>query len=94
MAICRKYKKPDFFITFTSNPYWEEITRELREGETLQDRPDLVARVFKLKKDQLMNYIKKGEVIGKYEVSFGSLSFKSEDFHMHTSRLFLMMRTE
>ena len=65
MAICRKYRKPDFFITFTCNPNWEEITRELRKGETVQDRPDLVARVFKLKKDQLMKDIKSGRVLGK-----------------------------
>ena len=30
MAICRKYRKPDLFITFTCNPYWDEISRELR----------------------------------------------------------------
>ena len=50
MAICRKYRKPDLFITFTCNPYWEEITRQLRPPETVQDRPDLVSRVFKLKR--------------------------------------------
>jgi hypothetical protein len=50
MAICREYHKPDFFITMTCNPKWEEITKELRPGETVEDRPDLVARVFKLKK--------------------------------------------
>ena len=54
MAICRKYHKPDFFITMTCNTNWTEIQRELRKGETAQDRPDLVARVFKLKKDQLI----------------------------------------
>ena len=30
MAICRKYHKPDFFITLTCNTSWIEITRELR----------------------------------------------------------------
>ena len=53
MAICREYHKPDFFVTMTCNSHWEEIKRELRGTETAQDRPDLVARVFKLKKDQL-----------------------------------------
>ena len=33
MAIVRKYKKPDLFITFTCNPNWLEITRELRGNE-------------------------------------------------------------
>ena len=65
MAICRKYHKPDFFITMTCNTNWTEIQRELRKGETAQDRPDLVARVFKLKKDQLIKDIKSGQVFGK-----------------------------
>ena len=36
MAICRKFRKPDFFITFTCNTKWEEITSELRKGEIVQ----------------------------------------------------------
>ena len=46
MAICREYHKPDFFITMTCNSKWTEITDELRQGEIVEDRPDLVARVF------------------------------------------------
>ena len=51
MAICRKFRKPDFFITFTCNPNWPEIKNELLPGQTPQDRPDLITRVFKLKKE-------------------------------------------
>ena len=43
MAIVREYHKPDYFITMTCNPHWEEITAELKEGETAQNRPELVA---------------------------------------------------
>ena len=50
MAIVREYHKPDFFITMTCNPKWPEILNGLKEGQTAQDRPDLVARVFKQKK--------------------------------------------
>ena len=39
MAICREYHKPDFFITMTCNPHWDEINRELRDGENVKDRP-------------------------------------------------------
>lgn len=49
MAIVRSLGKPDLFITFTCNPQWTEITRELKPGQTAADRPDLTARVFKLK---------------------------------------------
>ena len=54
MAIVRAFGKPDLFITFTCNPKWPEITRELRPGQTAADRPDLVARVFKMKLDALL----------------------------------------
>ena len=47
MAICREFHKPDFFITMTCNPHWPEIKEQLKPGQTAQDRPDLVARVFK-----------------------------------------------
>ena len=65
MAICRKNHKPDFFVTFTCNTLWTEITDQLREGEAVKDRPDLVARVFKQKKDQLISDITRGRVLGK-----------------------------
>ena len=62
MVICRKYHKSDLFLTFTCNPYWNEIKSELRDGETVQNRPELVSRVFKLKKDQLMMDINSGQI--------------------------------
>ena len=65
MAIAREHHKPDFFITMTCNPQWPEIKDELLPGETPQDRPDLITRVFKLKQDQLMHDIVKGELFGK-----------------------------
>ena len=65
MAIVRKLRKPSLFLTMTTNPNWPEIVQELRPGETAQDRPDLVARVFRLKLKQLMQDIKKKEIFGK-----------------------------
>ena len=84
MAICRKFRKPDLFITFTCNPNWEEITRELRPGENVQDRPDLVARVFKLKKDQLMKDIKSGNVFGRVPAFLWVIEFQKRGLpHTH-----------
>lgn len=48
MAIFEKFGPMDAFITLTANPTWSEIICELAEGEQVSDRPDLVARVFKL----------------------------------------------
>jgi hypothetical protein len=46
MAIVRTFGKPTFFLTFTCNASWEEITRELQPGQTAADRPDVTTRVF------------------------------------------------
>ena len=65
MALVRKYHKPDLFITMTCNPNWPEIQKNLAPGQTPQDRPDLVARVFKLRKDMLLNDLVKDCIFGK-----------------------------
>ena len=84
MAICREYHKPDFFITMTCNPHWEEIKRELREGETVRDRPDLVARVFKQKKDQLIKDINARKVFGKVPAYLWVIEFQKRGLpHAH-----------
>jgi hypothetical protein len=49
MAVVRYLGHPDLFVTFTCNPMWKEIQRELLPGQTASDRPDLVSRVFHAK---------------------------------------------
>lgn len=53
IAIVRSCGKPDLFITMTCNPQWTELSTAVFPGQTAQDRPDLIARVFKLKLDAL-----------------------------------------
>jgi hypothetical protein len=62
MAIVRRFGSPDFFITITCSPTWPEIKEaaciELSDGSNLQqlaqERPDIVARVAKLKFDNIV----------------------------------------
>ena len=54
MAIMHHFGKPDLFITFTCNPKWPEITRELLPHQIASDRPDLTARVFHMKLQEMM----------------------------------------
>jgi Helitron helicase-like domain at N-terminus len=60
MAIVRTFGKPGYFITFTANPHWEEIDAEFLTDDagvpmqTWRERPDLVARVFKMKHDSMI----------------------------------------
>ena len=84
MAICREHHKPDLFITMTCNQHWEEIQRELRKGETARDRPDIVARVFKQKKDQLLKDINSSKVFGKVPACLWVIEFQKRGLpHVH-----------
>ncbi len=65
MAIVRNLGKPDLFITMTCNPEWPEIQDELLAGQSANDRPDLVARVFRLKLDRLLKDITKDHIFGR-----------------------------
>jgi hypothetical protein len=84
LAIGRYFKKPDLFITMTANPAWPEITRELRPFETASDRPDLVTRVFQLKKTALLNEIIKTEIFGPVTAHMHTVEFQKRGLpHMH-----------
>ena len=84
MAICREYHKPDYFVTMTCNPNWPEIKDNLKPGQTAQDRPDLVARVFKQKKDQLMQDIISGGIFGKTVAHMHVIEFQKRGLpHAH-----------
>lgn len=65
MAIVREVVKPDLLITFTCNPAWREIKDNLLPGQSPIDRPVIVARVFKLNLDALLNKIKIKKFFGK-----------------------------
>ena len=51
MTICRQYKNPDLFITFTCNTKWPEILKALNSisGQRAKNRPDIVIKIFKIK---------------------------------------------
>jgi hypothetical protein len=67
MAICRWAGYPDLFITFTCNAKWPEIRNflSMNTGQKTEDRPDVVARVFKIKLDQLLYDLKHGRHFGR-----------------------------
>ena len=65
MAIVRHLGPPALFITFTANPKWPEITRELYPGMTAADRPDLIARVFNLRVRDLLADLKYRSIFGR-----------------------------
>lgn len=49
LALATSFGPPSFFVTFTCNPHWTEITSQLRCGQQYHDVPLIVCRVFKQK---------------------------------------------
>lgn len=83
MAIRFHFWNPDFFITFTANPNWPEIIRELFPGQQPTDRPDLLARVFRLKLKELLDDLKSG-VLGPYEGHVYTIEYQKRGLpHAH-----------
>ncbi|KAJ1693623.1 hypothetical protein LUZ63_010321 [Rhynchospora breviuscula] len=64
LALCRHLGPPHLFVTFTCNPAWPEITRNLMQHQTAADRPDLTCRVFKMKLKQMIRDIRKRKWFG------------------------------
>ena len=92
MAIVLHFGRPTLFITFTANPKWEEITRELLPGQTSIDRPDLVARVFYLKQQELLKDLKKNQVFGEFLGCVWTIEYQKRGLpHMH---LLLFLKTD
>jgi hypothetical protein len=84
MAVVRRHGKPDFFITVTCNPEWPEIKNALLPGQTAHDRPDLVARVFKLRLQLLMDELVKDGIFGRRVAHFEVIEFQKRGLpHAH-----------
>lgn len=84
MMIVKKTGKPTLFITMTCNPNDEDIIKCLNTGEYPNDRPDIVARVFKLKVDHLLEIIVKGEIFGEVIAYYWVIEFQKRGLpYMH-----------
>ena len=67
IATSNKLGHPDIFLTMTCNPNWPEITRSLFSVQTAKERPDLCARVFRLKRKAAMETVVKHQLFGNVE---------------------------
>ena len=84
MAIVRHMGKPSLFITVTCNPDWIEIRNNLEEGQTAQDRPDIVSRVFNLKIKNILDDITKKGVLGLHLAHVYVIEFQKRGLpHAH-----------
>ncbi|XP_030970665.1 uncharacterized protein LOC115991053 [Quercus lobata] len=86
MAICRWAGYPDLFLTFTCNPKWSEINHSLEfiEGLKYEDRPDIVARVFKIKLDELLHDLRHKSHFGRVIAIVYTIEFQKRGLpHAH-----------
>ena len=84
MAICAKFGKPTFFLTFTCNPKWTEITNSIPSYQSASDRPDVVARVYDLKKNEMIEDIQKRQVLGAVTARIHVIEFQKRGLpHCH-----------
>ena len=91
MAIVQRFGKPDYFITMTCNPYWEEITSNLEPGQDPQDRPEQVARVYRAKLRDLKDLLIKRKYFGEVAAYVHVTEFQKKGLpHEH---LLLIMKS-
>ena len=84
MAITRYNQHPDIFLTMTANHNWPEITSALLPYQKPIDRPDLIARVFELKRKSLMKEIETNKVFGNKVLHVFTIEFQKRGLpHMH-----------
>ncbi|KAK1387754.1 hypothetical protein POM88_015932 [Heracleum sosnowskyi] len=64
--VCRYIGHPDIFITMTTNPVWDEVIQmmKLLPQCSPQNSPNIMAHVFRLKLDQLIDDTKKKHYFG------------------------------
>jgi hypothetical protein len=90
-ALVRKYGKPDIFLTMTCNPNWDEIKNELYPGQCAQDCPDLVARVFRAKLEELRRHLLYKDILGKVKAYVYVVEFQKKGLP-HAHWLLIMQR--
>ncbi|KAL8600890.1 hypothetical protein ACOMHN_045028 [Nucella lapillus] len=85
MAYVQKFGRPDLFITFTCNPKWDEIQRELFEGQDAKTRHNIISRVFHEKQKKLRWLLKEGQVFGTLKAWMYTIEWQKRGLpHSHT----------
>ncbi|KAL3655042.1 hypothetical protein CASFOL_000828 [Castilleja foliolosa] len=78
LAICRVFGNPQYFITFTCNVKWPEISRHLDKvgGAQAQNRPDIISRVF---------HMRSAKTFGEITADLYTIEFQKRGLpHCHT----------
>ncbi|XP_031099686.1 uncharacterized protein LOC116003886 [Ipomoea triloba] len=85
---------PSLSITFTCNPKWPEIQRYVQlRGLRAENRPDIVARIFKMKLDSLIKEFKAGQLFGPVKALIYTIEFQKRGLPHDHILLFLGLNT-
>ncbi|KAL3652344.1 hypothetical protein CASFOL_002025 [Castilleja foliolosa] len=87
LAICRVHGNPQYFITFICNVKWPEISRHLLKigGAQSQNRPDIIARVFRIKVQQFLRFMRTNRTFGDVAADLYTIEFQKNGLpHCHT----------
>nr|GEX77231.1 DNA helicase [Tanacetum cinerariifolium] len=87
LAICRVHANPSFFITFTCNVKWPEITDYMAQFPllTTTDRANIVDRVFEMKIQQFIKYLGDAKPFGRVVAVLYTVEFQKRGLpHCHT----------
>ncbi|CAG9765764.1 unnamed protein product [Ceutorhynchus assimilis] len=81
MGVCRKLgRSPTYFLTFTANRQWSEVTEELRRlgkgTDDIANFPDILCRIFEQKLDSLMRDLLQRQILGKIEAYVVRIEFQ------------------
>ena len=76
MALVRFKGKPTFVITMTMDPNCEEVKALPKPGESPYDRPDILNRVYELKRNELLKDLTKGNVFGVCDGHIAVIEFQ------------------
>lgn len=75
---------PDIFLTMTCHPQWPEIKNALLPGQSVIDRPDIAARVFRIKPRALMAFVIDEKVFGEVKAHVRVIEFQKRGLpHAH-----------
>jgi hypothetical protein len=89
MAIVQHYGKSDIFLTITCNPNWLEITQELKHNDEIQNRPNLIARIFRAKLEELKDDLYKKNILGPVVAHIYVIEFQKRGLpHAHFLLIF------
>ncbi|XP_071926366.1 uncharacterized protein [Coffea arabica] len=84
MTLVQRYGKPDIFLTMTCNQNWPEIRKELGSTDTIDNRLDLVSRIFRAKLELLKHEVIKKQIFGKVAAHTYVIEFQKRGLsHTH-----------